>query len=131
MARQTIKRYSEAFRRQVVGEYEAGSSITDLKKKYGIGTETTVKRWIEKYAQGSLRHQLVRIQRPEEAEYVRQLEARVEELERALGKVTLEKLALESRLEVLQEQQGMEAKKNAVSSLRPSGKKLKPWSGAA
>jgi transposase-like protein len=130
MAKRTIKRYSQAFRRQVVGEYEAGSRITDLKKKYGIGTETTVKKWILKYAQNSLRHQIVRIQRPEEAEQVRLLEARVAELERALGQMTLEKLALESTLEVLSEEYALDVKKNAVSSSRPSGKKRKALEGA-
>ena len=123
MSGRTIKRYSVAFRRQIVAEYEAGSSITDLKKKYGIGGETTIKHWIEKYAHSSLRHQIVRIQRPEEADRIRELEARVRELEQALGKVTLEKLALESTLEVLQELTEVDAKKNAVLSSSGSGKK--------
>lgn len=37
----TYKRYSEAFKRQVVLEYEAGISVNALQKKYDIaGTET-------------------------------------------------------------------------------------------
>jgi transposase-like protein len=123
MSGRTIKRYSIAFRRQVVAEYEAGNSITDLKKRYGIGGETTIKHWIEKYAHSSLRHQIVRIQSTEEAERVRELEARVRDLEQALGKVTLEKLALESTLEVLQETTEVNTKKNAVRSSTESGKK--------
>lgn len=123
MSERIIKRYSEAFRRQVVAEYEAGSRITALKKKYGIGGETTIKNWIEKYAHSSLRHQIVRIQSAGEVDRIRDLEVRVRELEQALGKVTLEKLALESSLEVLQEQTGIEAKKNAVASSNGSGKK--------
>jgi hypothetical protein len=44
-------------------------------------------------------------------------------LEQALGRVTLEKLALESSLEVLQETYGVDAKKNAVSSSSAFNKK--------
>jgi transposase-like protein len=44
----TIKRYSDAFRRQVVAEYEAGSSIAQLQKKYGITGGQTIQAWIKK-----------------------------------------------------------------------------------
>jgi transposase-like protein len=107
----------------VVAEYEAGSAITDLKKKYGIGGHTTIQRWIEKYAHSSLRHHLVRIQSAEEVDRIRELETRVRELEQALGKITLEKLALESSLEVLKERTGVDAQKNAVRSSNVSSKK--------
>lgn len=123
MTERIIKRYSDAFRRQVVAEYEAGSRITDLKKKYGIGGQTTIQRWIEKYAHRSLRHHLVRIQSAQEVDRIRELEGRVRELEQALGKVTLERLALESTLEVFQELAEVDAKKNAVLSSSASGKK--------
>ncbi|HEY5571965.1 MAG TPA: transposase [Anaerolineales bacterium] len=116
MTKRKIKRYSEAFRQEVVREYEAGSNIADLRKKYGIGGERTIQGWIEKYSHSGLRHQLIHIQRADEANRVRELEARVGELEGALGKVTLEKLILESTLEVLEAEYGIEAKKNAASS---------------
>ena len=116
MTKRKIKRYSEAFRQEVVREYEAGSSIAELRQKYGIGGERTIQRWIEKYSVSGLRHQVIRIQRADEAQRVRELEARVRELEAALGKVTLEKLLLESTLEVLEAEYGIEAKKNAPAS---------------
>ena len=31
----TIKRYSEAFKMEVVAEYEAGANVFSLQKKYG------------------------------------------------------------------------------------------------
>jgi transposase len=111
------KRYSEAFRRQVVAEYEAGSSFSELKQKYGIGGRGTIRKWVGKYASTALRHKLVRIQTTEEANRVKALEQHVEELERALARTTLEKLKLESMLEVLQEEAGPESvKKNAARS---------------
>lgn len=114
---QNIKRYSEAFRRQVVKEYEAGETITDLQKKYGITGGQTIQAWIKKYARAGLRTTVVRIQTAEEVNRVRQLEKQVEELERALARTTLEKLFLESVVEELQLQQGDEqVKKNAAPS---------------
>lgn len=111
-----IKRYSEAFKRQVVTEYEAGSDISILAKKYGITGGVTIKNWIKKYAKAGFRHELVRIQTAEEANRVKELEQQVKDLEQALGKVMLEKLKLESILEVLQENEGEWVKKNAPAS---------------
>ena len=116
MTKQKIKRYSEGFKRQVVAEYEAGSSIPALSKKYGITGGPTIRNWIKKYAKEGFRHELVRIQTTEEANRVKELEQQVQQLEQALGKVVLEKLKLESILEELEETYGVEVKKNAVSS---------------
>lgn len=118
-----IKRYSEAFKLQVVGEYEAGSTISELKQKYGITGGQTVQGWIRKYAKSGLRHDLIRIQVAEEINRIKDLEHQVKELEQALGKVMLEKLKLESILEVLSAGDGKDLKKNeARSSQRLSGK---------
>ena len=130
MSDTSIKVYSQAFRRQVVREYEAGASIRTLRKKYGIGGTSTIQGWVKKYGAQGLRHELVRIQSAEEADRVRELEARVQELEQALGKVTLEKLALESALEVLEEESGVEVKKNAAPSSSTSSTKHKAKPGS-
>lgn len=118
-----VRRYSEAFKLQVVSEYEAGSNISDLQKKYGITGGSTIRRWIKKYAKEGFRHELIRIQTAEEAGRVRELEKQVQELERVLGKVMLEKLKLESILEELEETYGVEVKKNAVRSSSGFAKK--------
>jgi len=125
MTNRTIKRYSESFKIQVVREYEAGSSITELQKKYGITGGQTIQVWIKKYAREGLRHRVMRIQTAEEINRIRELETEVKELKEALVKISLEKLALESTLEVLQETGVVteEVKKNAASSSNGSGKK--------
>ncbi len=111
----TIKQYSESFRKQVVAEYEGGSSIRYLKQKYGITGNGTIQKWISKYAKEGLRHKLVRIQTADEMQRVRELEKQVQELQQALGQMTLEKLKLESTLEVLKEN-GQDIKKNEQRS---------------
>ncbi len=123
MTKKKIKRYSEAFKRQVVAEYESGINVSDLQKKYGITGGMTIPNWIKKYAKQGFRHELVRIQTAEEADRVKELEQQVQELEQTLGKVVLEKLKLESILEELEETYGVEVKKNAVRSLQDLSKK--------
>ncbi len=54
----TLKRgmsYSEAFKLQVVSEYESGNtSITALQLKYSIGGNTTINKWIKRYGKDGL-----------------------------------------------------------------------------
>jgi transposase-like protein len=119
-----IKRYSEAFRRQVVAEYESGVTITSLQKKYGIKGGTTIQTWIKKYARAGFRHEVVHIQTVEEVNRVKDLEKQVKEMEQALGKVMLDKLKLESILEELQGGQGEEVKKNAAPLSNGSSPRL-------
>lgn len=116
MITQKIKRYSEAFKHQVVEEYEAGSSLAELARKYGITGGSTIRNWIKKYAKAGFRHEVIRIQSSEEANRVKQLEQQVKDLEQALGKLVLEKMMLESILEELDEAYRETAKKNAATS---------------
>ena len=118
-----VVRYSEAFKRAVVAEYENGASLTSLAKKYNIGGLQTIQRWVRKYGKEGLRHEVMRIQTAEEANRIYELEKQVEALQQALGKVTLEKLKLESILEVLQGGEAEPVKKNAAGSSNASKKK--------
>lgn len=118
-----IKRYSDAFRRQVVAEYEAGAGIPALKKKYNIQGTDTLPRWIRKFGTQGFRHEIVHIQLADEAQRVKDLEKQVQELEQALGRVTLEKLKLESILEEFQGVSEQEVKKNEPPSSTGCGRK--------
>ena len=89
MEKTVIKRYSEAFKRQVVSEYEAAQSATWLRRKYGITGRDTIERWVKKYAHAGLRHELVVIQRADEREREEHLTERVRELESAVAQLTL------------------------------------------
>jgi len=106
-----IKRYSEAFRKTVVKEYEAGETIDGLRRRYGIGGGSTIQHWIKKYGVAGLRHEVVIMQRAEEQRREKELEARVKELEAALAQLTLDKLMLETTLEVASELYGEDIKK--------------------
>ena len=96
-------RYSEAFKRQVVQEYEDGATISHLQRKYDIGGNTTIQKWIRKYGiripGGSGRSE-------SPTEEIERLKVRIEQLEKAVSRLTVEKLVLESTLEVYQEEYG-------------------------
>ena len=118
-------RYSEAFKKQVVREYEGGVSASNLKEKYGIKGPSTITTWLKKYGREGSRYKLMVIQTPEEQNRVKQLEKRVQELESALAQLMLDKLMLESLVEVIEEEEGVEVKKNIAR--RPlSERKPKP-----
>jgi transposase-like protein len=120
-----IKRYSEAFRKSVVREYERGESIERLRHRYGIGGKATVQLWIKKYGLAGLRHEVVVMQRAGEQRREKQLEKRIKELEAALSQLTLDKLMLETTLEVASERYGEDIKKKyAPKSL--SGRTREP-----
>jgi len=109
-----VRRYSEAFRRQVVQEYETGASLRALQEKYGIGSSRTIKRWVQRYSREGIRHEVVHIQSPEERDRLKALEAQVRDLERALARLTLEKVRLEEEVALYRELYGEEeVKKNA------------------
>ena len=122
-----IRRYSEAFKKQVVREYEGGASAGSLREKYGIKGRSTINTWVKKYGREGSRYKLMVIQKPEEQNRVKELEKRVQELEKALAQVMLDKLMLESLVEVIEEEEGLEVKKNiAPRSLTGRNKKARP-----
>lgn len=107
-----LRRYSEAFKKQVVREYEAGAAANSLREKYGIKGRSTISHWLKKYGREGSRYQLMVIQKPEEQEQVKQLKKRVQELEKAVAQLTLDKLMLESLVAVIEAETGEEVKKN-------------------
>ena len=106
-----IKRYSEAFKKTVVKEYEAGETIDALRQRYGVGGGSTIQRWIKKYGVAGLRHEVVIMQRADEQRREKELEARIKKLETALAQLTLDKMMLETTLEVAGELYGEDFKK--------------------
>lgn len=114
MAEKYIKRYSEAFKRQVVQEYEAGQSVHQLRKKYGINGGTTIESWIRKYSNEGFRKNIIVIQRPEEREREMELLKRVEALQAAVAQLTLEKIALEASLAEANQLLGQDVQKKAA-----------------
>jgi transposase len=87
-------RYSIAFKQQVIADLESGrlGSIEAANRHYGITGKATIRRWLRKYGRNHLLPKVVRVEKPDEADQIRQLKRQVEELQKALGRTQLEKI---------------------------------------
>ena len=83
----TIVRYSEAFKRQVVGELERGKhvSIDAARRAYSIGGSITVANWVRKYGGEELQPKRVRIETLTERDELKEARKRIRELEAAVA----------------------------------------------
>ena len=111
MTKEPIRRYSQAFKQQVVREYEAGASNFSLRQKYGIGAHYTVERWVKQYGRFGYRSELVHIQTVEDQLEVKAMKKRMAELESALAESTLENRMLKTTLEVASQALELDLKK--------------------
>lgn len=112
MKKEPVRRYSQAFKQQVVSEYEAGASVYSLQQKYGIKAHRSVQRWVEQYGRSGYRSEVVVIQTVEDQMEVRAMKERLSELESALAEAVLENRMLKTTLEVASQALEMDLKKN-------------------
>ena len=124
MKKEMVKRYSQAFRQQVVREYENGANVNSLKQKYGIGRAVTIKRWIEKYSRSGYRSDLVIIQSVEDQLEFKEMKQRIVDLEAALAESVLENRMLKATVEVASETLGMDIKKTSARNHSESNSQL-------
>ena len=101
--------YTESFKIQVVKEYEKGGVSREfLKRKYGITGNSTVNKWIKKYASAS---QAASYKLADELSVAVQEQLEKEELLRQLEASRLKIAALEAVIEVSSELTGIDLKK--------------------
>ncbi len=105
-----IKRYSECFKRQAVAELEDGrfASITQARLHHGIPGATTVQKWIKHYGRNHLQAKVVRVEKPDEQDRIREYKKRIAQLEQALGKTQAENVLNATFLKLACEQLGQE-----------------------
>ena len=89
---ETVVRYSEAFKLQVIREIESGKHVScnAAREAYGISGVVTVQRWVRKYGKEHLTRKLMRVETKEERNELRKLKYRVRELEQALADAHLD-----------------------------------------
>ena len=112
MQKETVRRYSQAFKQQAVGEYESGASIYSLMQKYGIGGHKTVQNWIKKYGSAGIRNELVVIQTVDDQLEVKAMKKRMAKLESALAETVLENRMLGTTIDVASQSLGIDIKQN-------------------
>ena len=116
-----IKRYSISFKQKVIEEIESGKlTKSGARRLYGIGSETTIQKWIKQFGKLHLLNKIVRIELKDEVSKLKQLEKEKKALESALAQAHLKLVTYESIIEVAEEELGIDLKKN-----------LKPGSSSA
>ena len=110
MGQRIVRRYSACFKRQVVGELESGrfDSIEAARRHYEIGGSMTIQKWVKRLGRNHLMAKVVRVEAPDEADRIRQLKQRIEQLERALGQTQARSVLNEQYLKLACEQLGQE-----------------------
>jgi transposase-like protein len=106
---QTIIRYSEAFKQQVLREFEEGkfASAQEAARAYGIRGKGTIQYWMRRYSRTHLLRKVVRVETPKEISETKELRKRVRELEKALADAHLDARLDAAYLEVACEAAGI------------------------
>jgi transposase-like protein len=119
-----LHRYSEAFRRSVVAEVEAGHyTVLQAAAAHQLHF-ATVYQWMKRYGGPDSQTRTVRVEMPDERNRIKELEKEKRALESALAQAHMKIILLESTVEVLEEKAGRRTKKktDTPSSSEPTTK---------
>ena len=94
MRERLVYRYSECFKQEVVEALEAGrfDSFEAAGVHYGVRGNGTIARWLKGFGKSHLQAKMVRVEKPDEADRIRELQKQIAKLERALGQTQAENL---------------------------------------
>jgi transposase-like protein len=108
-----LRHYTEDFKRHLVQEYERGGhSVLELEKIYQISNKQ-IYSWIYKYSNFNKKSIHVVEMKQSSAQKIKELEAKVKELERAVGQKQLMIDYLEKMMEIAKDELGIDIKKNS------------------
>ncbi|MEO7991727.1 MAG: transposase [Chryseolinea sp.] len=100
------RRYSEGFKLKILAELSTGKyNKSELGRFYGIN-RTTLNKWIEQYDRKDLMNTRILVETNDEIGRIKALQKEVDQLKTLLLKKDLDKLMLESYLEVAAENLG-------------------------
>lgn len=105
------RRYSEAFKKQLVREYEQGKfSVHQLAKLHDL-SGTLIYRWIYEYSSNAPNFQIVEMKESSTSK-LKAMEERIKELERMVGQKQIKIDYLEKLIEIAEEDLKIDIKKN-------------------
>jgi len=110
MGQTVIRRYSEAFKLQVVSELESGKlrSITEARQVYGITGAQTVVAWLKRYGKVQQLPRMMRVETMDERDQLKQLKQENDRLKKALADEHMKAVLYESWFEIACEQFGVQ-----------------------
>ena len=125
-------RYSEAFKMHVINDLESGklASLEQARRHYGINGSTTIKKWLKKYGRNHLLAKVIRVEKPNEPDRIKSLQAKISQLETALASTQIESLLNRAVFEVLckevnVEPEAFKKKVNMQQSNKPKRRRSK------
>ena len=106
------RKYSEEFKKRMVTDFESGKfSVPQLEKLHGVGN-VTIYRWIYKFSTFNEKGFRVVEMKDSSNKKMKELEARVKELESTLGRKQIKIDYLEKMMEIAKEELDIDIKKN-------------------
>ena len=110
MQQRLVLRYSMSFKRQVVSELESGrfDSILQASEHYGISGSETVRKWLRKFGRNHLCPKVIRVEKPNEQDQVRQLKKQIKQLKEVLGQTQAENVINQEFLKIACEEMGQD-----------------------
>lgn len=107
-----MRRYSEPFKKDLVNLFEKGTySVHQLERLYNIAN-STIYRWIYKYSNFNEAGYRIIEMKQSHTNKVKELEEKIKQLERLVGKKQIEIDYLETMMEVAKEELDIDIKKN-------------------
>ena len=109
----TSYRYSISFKQMIVKEIEEeGHSFGHVRKKYGIGGNATIQKWIKQFGKHHLLNKIVKIETMNERDRLKQLEEENKKLKIALANTYMAKDCLEEVIKMANDEYKTDLKKN-------------------
>ncbi|MGC3945711.1 MAG: transposase [Chryseolinea sp.] len=124
LKKRVVVRYSEAFKHEVVAEIESGRmNGYQAGKRFGVSPQI-ISYWLRRMGKLDVLPKLIRVEKPNEKDRVKELERQVRELKNALADTQIRYLIAESQLEIVCEQQGLNAEEvKKKLQAKPSSKR--------
>jgi transposase len=107
-----VRRFSEEIQRQTVSDIESGKcSVTQAGRELGVSVQSIYK-WIYKYSRYLVKNKVMVVENQSEGYRTKELEAKIKELEAALGRKSMENDFLEKIIDLANAELGTDLKKN-------------------
>lgn len=114
----TSRRYSDAFKRKVVSDIHDGLySANRALVIYKIGGTMTVYNWLAKYDPGNVLTHRGNKMKNTKKETVVDMKSRIRYLEQIVSDLNIEKKILETTIDIVSEEYGIDLKKNIGNGL--------------
>lgn len=106
------RKYTEAFKRDIVKDYEKGQYSVRQISKLNTIHPSTIYRWIHKYSNFNDKDVRIVEKKKSSSERIKQLEEKVKELERTVGRKQIEIDYFKKMVEIASEDLEYDIKKN-------------------